>query len=335
MKQLLIVDTVCPKPYSSACLKREGMGGTEATVIRIAEKLGQTNNVVVTQHCRDKIALGDTNVLYSPWKDEYLEKRWDAVIVLRTSHPLIALRAHMVDTPMVMWMHDLAGPYLAEHIPVIKHTNAGIVAVSEFHKTQIIDTFLYCGLRPEEFPKIKCIYNPIENDLKPDETPVDKNKLVFFSSPHKGLDYTLDLFQCARNFNPDFKLYIANPGYLPDQDASRRENVINLGTLPPAEVLKHVREALCVFYPNHVFPETFGLVMAEANAVGTPVLTHSLGAAHEVLDHPSQMVDTRNRKVTLDKLMHWYSGNRPIVRGKPEFRLNTVAGQWRRMLSLA
>src|SRR5581483_2147599 len=45
-----------------------------------------------------------------------------------------------------------------------------------------------------------------------------------------------------------------------------------------------------VFYPKFVLPETFGLVFAEASAVGTPVLTHDCGAAAEVLADPRQVL---------------------------------------------
>ncbi len=55
--------------------------------------------------------------------------------------------------------------------------------------------------------------------------------------------------------------------------------------------MQHIRESLCVFYPQTQRCETFGLVYAESNAVGTPVLAHDFGAAREVLSSPDQLIN--------------------------------------------
>jgi glycosyltransferase involved in cell wall biosynthesis len=333
MKKYLFVDTVCPKPYDKGTLEAEGLGGTEATVIRVAEKLGESAEVVVAQHCRHSSIGGGSNVTYTPLKTHYLDEKWDAVIALRTCLPLPVFRKKQPDTKLILWLHDLMTATFVPELQTLEWTQPTIVCVSKAHKTQVIETLRAIGCT--KIPRMTVVYNPIADDLKPDATPVDKNKLVFFSSPHKGLDYALKTLAYARNLNPGFNLHVANPGYLATPDSVRSGadfGIVNVGVLPHHKAMEHVRSALCVFYPNHVFPETFGLVFAEANAVGTPVLTHPIGAAHEVLDHPCQMVDTRNTKVLIDRLMAWYNGARPVVRGKPQFRLSAVAREWRTVL---
>lgn len=53
-----------------------------------------------------------------------------------------------------------------------------------------------------------------------------------------------------------------------------------------------MRSALCLFYPQTSFAESFGLVIAEANAVGTPALLHAgLGANEEFASSTEQCVD--------------------------------------------
>jgi glycosyltransferase involved in cell wall biosynthesis len=123
-----------------------------------------------------------------------------------------------------------------------------------------------------------------------------------------------------------------------------------------------VRTALCTFFPNFVIPETFGLVFAESNAVGTPVLTHDCGSAVEVLGDRSQIlpvtVADRAYEVLLShvspgwragparvaaslgmfdvyaqRIAAWRDGGRPRVGPDPRFRLAAVADQWRALLT--
>ena len=180
-------------------------------------------------------------------------------------------------------------------------------------------------------PTVHVMHNPIGDHLSADGTPVDPNKLIFFSSPHKGLSYAVETFHILQQeWFPELKLYIANPGYLPMPPIDL-PGVTVLSSLPHSEVLQHVREAQCVWYPNLVFPETFGLVFAEANAVGTPVITHPLGAAREVLSDSNPVFDCKDRTKLFDAFSAWRS-NRPLVSANPNFRLTEVIARWKKIL---
>lgn len=294
--------------------------------MRIAEALAESHNVTVMQKGRDGSAV-DGKAVYSGLKMHLLEsERFDAIIVLRTAYPLLKLKQLQPRAKLFLWLHDLAGQHTLADIPIIKATGAVVVTVSDFHRTQWLD--MVQTMEKKIDWTTRRIYNPVADDLQPDATPVNPNKLVFFSSPHKGLDYALRAFTNLRNFNPAFELHISNPGYMPSGNTSGLAGVVNHGALAHHEAIKIVRESLCVFYPNHVFPETFGLVMAEANAVGTPVITHGLGAAHEVLRLGCQMVDTRNLRVLIDRVLMWHNGGRPKVQCRDEFRLSNVVKEW-------
>ena len=123
---------------------------------------------------------------------------------------------------------------------------------------------------------VRRIYNPVDDGIVPDGASVDPAKLVFFSSPNKGLRFTLDAFRALRRRMPELRLCVGNPGY--KSFAAREiDGVEWLGSLPHARVLTEARSALCTFSANFVIPETFGLVFAESCAVGTPVLTMIAG----------------------------------------------------------
>src|SRR3977135_4644555 len=65
------------------------------------------------------------------------------------------------------------------------------------------------------------IYNPVEDTLTPDGTPVDERKLIFFSSPNKGLNFTLDAFSALKARMPDLRLVVGNLGYRAGGDDRR------------------------------------------------------------------------------------------------------------------
>lgn len=322
MAQVLFIDGVCNKPYSLDTLKSEALGGTEGTCVRIAEALRAT----VEQHNREQ---SDISARYFPLGAELGAP--SHVVCLRDPNSLTEARRRFPRAKLYLWLHDLVGPEMGRALPVIEAAKVeAVICVSKFHRMQAVEVlkaFGYTG----QFP-IRVIYNPVDDDLRPDETPYDRNKLVWLSSPHKGLDYGLELFQGLRRFNPDFRLVVANPGYL-ESKTTQVDGVEVVGCLPHSGGVDHLRSALCLFFPNVVFPETFGLVFTEANAVGTPVITHPFGAACEVLDLPHyETVDCRHPKAVIDRVMGWWEHGRPTVRCKPQFRLSRVIQSWKKEL---
>lgn len=323
---ILIVDPTCPKPYDSESLKTTPMGGTEATVIRVANALAALGlPVTVKQHNRKGVTKDV--VTYVPFGHE--TERPTHVIVLRAPLALLTARKQFPNAKIYLWCHDLfGGDGWDRGFQAIIDTNTIPVVVSDFHRMQ-----MYEAMRSINFKgSIPCrkVYNPIAEDLRPDGTPVDPDKLVFFSSPHKGLARTLEVVQRFKDFPElkDTKLYIANPGYIPDFPLDGLSNVVNLGPLTHPEVIQHVRSSLAVLHLNNVFPETFGLVHIEANAVGTPFLSSRIGATPELCDHPAELIDVMDNKAVIDRLISWKTRGRPKVRGYAGFRMSAIIKEW-------
>jgi glycosyltransferase involved in cell wall biosynthesis len=92
-----------------------------------------------------------------------------------------------------------------------------------------------------------------------------------------------------------------------------------------------LRSGPSVYSPR--LPETFGLIFAEANSVGCPVLAHDHGAAAEVLGTRSgQLVVCRDDQAVVDTLRAWREGGRPRVELNREFELERVLNRWEEML---
>ena len=67
----------------------------------------------------------------------------------------------------------------------VAETSTHIVCVSEYQRRDVEATLHSIGLRDQL--RVSTIYNPVEDSLVPDDSAVDPDTLVFFSSPNKGL----------------------------------------------------------------------------------------------------------------------------------------------------
>lgn len=320
--RVCFLDISCPAPYSPEVLETQALGGTEATVIRVAEGLAHRGHTVsVLQH--NRVSGESFGASYLPFLEV---PEADAYVGLRSTQLIPFLKKQ--GGKKILWLHDFNHQDLVRDYPLLENSGFRVLTVSRTHKQVTIDALLsqvgfVRGLT------VGSIYNPVLSD-KRRET-FNPEQLVFFSSPHKGLDLTLKQFQAVRRSLPNMQLLVANPGYY-DNKETLLPGVVSLGKLPHREILKHVSESLCVFHCNAVFPETFGLVHAEANAMGVPVLTGILGANHEILNPASeQMVEVRDEKTVVDRLVKWRTSP-PQVFGKPDFQLESVVSDWEKEL---
>lgn len=329
---LLIVDVACPKPYSARTLREVALGGTEATVVRIATGLARGRQVTVAQRGRSfwERVGGVDWIPYEHKKER--EAPVENVVVIRSHKILKRLRRRHPDARLYLWMHCFPGMRLRTFGRAAVEADATVVAVSDHHRRALRAFLEEHDPKAARAVRIITLHNPIDDALRPDDTPVDRDKLVFLSSPHKGLEQVATVFERARQRLPKLKLYVANPGYL-DWQVRLPEAMVPLGKLPHAEAMRHTRSAFCLFYPQSRFAETFGLVFAEANALGTPVLAHPIGAAEEVLaQDPSQLIDAEDPDAVLERLVQWRQQGRPKVRADFRFGLEPVLRGWEGVL---
>jgi len=353
MPRLLFVDVQTKAPYDRDALATKSIGGTEATTIRVAEALSDVYDVRVAQTAREPGSRGEGRATYLAYDDVLAkDETWtpDAVVLLRWYDEMPRLEQQYPAARRFLWAHDLRRiRHVRHHASALAAGGWTVVCVSKF--LAVLAREKWSGFRwyhtlenlvrrPPPI-KVTTVYNAIDEDLAPNGTPVDPTKMVFLSSPAKGLAQVIEDFAPVHAAFPEMRLHVATPGYVTLDGYGRFDNALLerpgievLGNLTHADVIRHVRESFCVFYPQRVKAETFGLIYAEANAVGTPVLAHDFGPAREILSNDAQVIDATKPGPILDTFRAWKTHGRPHVEARPAFRMSAVARAWRDLLEL-
>ena len=335
--RILFIDAGCPAPYDERSLMAGALGGTEGTVVRVAEELAKRHQVTVAQTGRSGSYAAPSGVRYTDFSVDHPVSGKPQRVILLNSHKLLKRVArHHPEAKRYLWMHCYPGKnkkHLARWARRYSYTLLGVSKTHHDHLRGFLCDYQINAqvATPRSLPPLDYIYNPIAEHLGGTKRPYDRNKLVYFSSPHKGLDQILEHFKVLHALEPKLELHLANPGYIALND-NLPAGVRVLGALPQREVHRHVAGALCVFNPQSSFAETFGLVFAEANALGTPVLAHDIGAAEEILGGPEQLVDAEDSRAVAERILAWRTSARPLVSARPEFRASNVARAWERLL---
>ena len=337
---LAFIDVDCPEPLDPSALEQRPLGGTESSLFRIALGLSLVPgfHITIAQHNRtEPLDLSPSLRLVPYFHGRPVPGRPDVVVALRSFKILPKLRRLHPHARLHLWTHCFPGTRWKTLADVVRETDSDIIAVSEALRHDLVRLLRHRLPSSQAAARVHTLWNPVAAQLPFPPAAPDPDKLVFFSSPHKGLDEVLRHFTAARVRFPKLKLHLADPGYWRGGSAEFPLGVVPHGPLPPAEIHRHVAEALCVFYPQARFAETFGLVFAEANALGTPVIAHELGAAREVLDRggEGQLIDCRDPHQVVETLAGWRNGSRPKVRAFPGFSLHAVLEDWLRLLQPA
>tara|TARA_R100000664_G_C2757172_1_gene145285 strand:+ start:406 stop:1440 length:1035 start_codon:yes stop_codon:yes gene_type:complete len=344
MKKILFFDAVAPYEYNYHILQKKGLGASESYLLAVANELKKNFDVdIATTFVKYNYTQND--IVFKKLNLNDLGDNYDIIFIQRNPQNLKILKEKYPNAKFFIWLHDFFESSIWASLPqhdlqyICDHTT--LLCVSEWHRNNFKINLL---LRKINDPKIEFIHFFIDDDLKLAESniKVDPNKLCFFSAGHKGLEFTLKIFEHLYRMNNEFKLYIGNPTY--DQDYKFDNNngsIVNLKNQPRNRVLWHMKGSLATLHLNDVYPETFGCVNAESNMVGTPVLCFDIGATKEILYNPNEQliqpnphrVDLHNLTYITEKIMSWKNGFRPEVKLNPKFHKEIIMKKWIEILS--
>ncbi len=135
------------------------------------------------------------------------------------------------------------------------------------------------------------VFTPLENGEQP-----NPNQILYVGLMRhvKGIDVLLEAMKRVVKEKPDVKLILVGGGVYRDYKAQEIElhemarkfglekNVEFAGIKTPAEVAKYMRESALLVLPSRT--ETFGAVLIEALACGTPVVATRCGGTEDIVN---------------------------------------------------
>ncbi len=205
--------------------------------------------------------------------------------------------------PVVTCIHDVNAikgftsgvhqSYRRATIPRVACTSDRIVTVSEFSKSEIVDTV---GTDPE---KISVIYNGIddifheEGDGDPVTLPEPYVLYVGSINPRKNISRAIEAFQeFDGSADLDYSFVLVGPGnkdIFDSLEIPEDDRIVTPGFLSQSELKYAYRHAELFLYPS--LYEGFGLPPLEAMACGTPVVVSDAASLPEVVGNAGEYVD--------------------------------------------
>jgi tetratricopeptide (TPR) repeat protein/glycosyltransferase involved in cell wall biosynthesis len=272
--------------------KHQGLGGSESALIYMAQELARANKQVVV-FCRT-----ETPGMYAGVYYEKLEKL-AAFIQFTIIDVFISVRSpEIFQLPIkarvkALWIHDAADqPHLLPlHEAEIRDAIDCYITLSEWQTRGLLQTFKI----PKE--KIFISRNGVRRQFFKTYRSRRKKRLVYTSTPFRGLEILLKLFPEIRKEIHDVELYVYSSMEIygiskkDDQDRfghiyerCQQPGVTLVGSLPQKELARELMKAKVFVYPN-IFDETSCIAALEAQAAGLPAVVSQKGALPETVIH--------------------------------------------------
>ncbi|PRX08294.1 UNVERIFIED_ORG: hypothetical protein BCL66_11154 [Martelella mediterranea] len=327
---IAIIDPFCLTPSTTKALDTEQVGGTEAVVLRVVQALSDSFHFHFYQNGRLDMDRDDCG-LYRPLDTVSAANLAgvNSIIVINSWKTALKARKLNANCPVYLWSHAHPGRHNRRMGEALADAGIEIICASRAHADHVT-RFLVPENR--RLPKIGWIYSPVEDDLVADNTPRDNDRLLFPGMPLRGISEILATFNAVRQDRPTLQLDIAEPAGPVWSGSFPPAGVNFLGRLSRSAMIDRMRRSLCVFYPQTRHDDPFNMLLAEANAVGTPVIAQKgLGAHDEIAGTAGQTLDTNDLKAVGERLDMWRLAQ-PAIDVPPALRMTAVAAAWHEKL---
>ena len=324
LAQLCEIKVIAPTPY---CPPLPGLKGF--TRFRSIERALRVDGVEVL-HPRFITGPG-----YSTYNIESSLYYWSIrhyIDKLRKTFPFELIHAHFsypdgvvaaklaarYNVPFMITEHASWTPWMNDYPKVNRQAvwaserSAFHIAVSRFARQTIAS---YTG----ETEKLRILPNGVDVENFTPRTNgdrMDPNQILYvgFMRRVKGVDVLLRAMQIVVERNPKLKLVLVGGGVYRHSQAQELElhemtkelgiekNVSFVGIKTPAEVASYMRQSSVLVLPSR--KETFGAVLVEALACGTPVVATTCGGTTDIVDESvGKLVPTEDSRALAEAIL--------------------------------
>lgn len=301
-------------PFDGATLQHRPLGGTETAVIRLAEALDRLGHKVFVFTQIESPQL--TKPLYLPYRALHDLGEVDVVIAVRELRPLFS---GLKSKARYFWTGDSYDQL--QHLGlgdrrVIRSLTA-LLAVSNWQADRL------CAISGFPRDKSYILKNGFASELfsSGQAAPAQQrtpNKLVYTSTPYRGLAHLIPIFPKIRAEVPEAELHVfssmkvyeatgatnshADRQFEPTfRKLEQLPGVTLHGSVKQAALAQQLSSSSLFVYPN-TFEETSCIAAIEAMAAGLPVITSRRGALPETVSDAGIFIEGDPRSEEYRKL---------------------------------
>jgi len=268
-------------PFDEELYKTKGLGGSETALVQIARHLhALTGKPVKVFNMREDTLIAESGVEYI--SNKHLNK------YMSENLPLIHIawrhNIKLTNAKTYLWCHDLTTPTVES----IQNFDK-IICLSEFHKNYVMAKQ---NVKPEKIFLSRNGIDPVKFDFE--RKPKDKNKIVWMSSPDRGLEQCILIIDELLKVRPEIELHVYygldnlykyGLGALADKlkaMMAERPWIKYHGFTEQSKMYYDVSDAIIWLHPCN-FIETFCITGLEMLALGVFPITRKLGALANTL----------------------------------------------------
>lgn len=292
---------------SPNALEEAPLGGTETAILRSARAFAARGHKIVL-YCNCPVAVVTSGISFVPLaqcEDSLEAETFDVFISLRE---VLVLTAPIRSRLFLLFSQDAHDQFLLAGAFAVRLEVEGRSELVSFFPLRFFRPFydlvltvgswqaqtfsVNLGLLPEDIAIIPNGVDP--TSIPPWRSFAQREKrLVYSSTPFRGLDRLLDLFPLIREQDPTIELFVfsgmqvyghSDAENMALYDAiyqkAQQPGVVLRGSVPQPLLLAEESRALVLSYPSS-YAETFCIAVLEAQACGLVPVTTSLGALPE------------------------------------------------------
>jgi glycosyltransferase involved in cell wall biosynthesis len=266
-------------PFSGETLRSQAMGGTESSIVQLAEALARRGHDV---QVFNGVAAPRHEFGVHWWPFQSASKHSCGEIGIAVANP--KLFSGLSYSSPIFWLHNpLKGwrQIRRGNVGPLMRTRPLFVLLGDYHKAHVPRwlpssgwTVIHHGVHAEFF-----------RDAPAAEPPAPR--AIFTSQPYRGLDWLLEIWSDIKRQVPAATLDVLAPKPHQAEANSKRaalDGVAFRGSISRPQLALELSRARVQLIPGHR-DETYCLAAAEATAAGVPIVTLGRGSLAERVHH--------------------------------------------------